>query len=109
MLIAFVLLAISGIVLTVGDLFMKKWVVSNNYVFHYIGLAIYLVGLIFLAHSFKYKNIAVATVISIVINLATLTLVSWLYFKEALTLGQGIGVFLGVLSIVFLELGDTFL
>lgn len=100
----FILLAIGGIILTLGDIFMKKWVSTKSYVFYFIGLAIYLVGLNFLAQSFKFKNIAVASVIFVIFNVVTLSIVSWFYFKETLSTMQIIGIILGITAIIFLEL-----
>jgi len=67
---------------------MKKWVINNNISLFVIGLTIYLIGLIFLVFSFKYKNIAVASTIFVIFNILTLLLVSWFYFKENLNLFQ---------------------
>jgi len=100
----FILLFVGGLVLTIGDIIMKKWVVTNNIFLFLSGLAIYLFGLIFLAFSFKYKNIAVASTIFVIINITTLSIVSWFYFKESLTAFQLIGIMLGISSILFLEL-----
>ncbi len=101
---ATILLLIGGIILTVGDIFMKKWVNTNSYLFYFIGLAIYLIGLNFLAQSFKYKNIAVASVIFVIFNVVTLAIVSWIYFKEALSPLQISGIVIGIISIVVLEI-----
>jgi len=100
----FIILFIGGLVLTMGDIVMKKWVVNNNIPLFITGLAIYLIGLIFLAISFKYKNIAVASTIFVIFNIITLSLVSWFYFKETLTMFQLIGIAFGAISIIFLEL-----
>ena len=100
----FLLLFIGGSVLTVGDIVMKKWVTNNNIFLFVEGLAIYLVGLIFLAYSFKYKNIAVASTIFVVFNIITLSIVSWFYFKETLSTVQLIGIVFGIFSVLFLEL-----
>lgn len=100
----FVLLFIGGSILTIGDIVMKKWVVTNSTILFTIGMVIYLVGLMFLAQSFKYKNIAVASTIFIIFNIVTLSFVSWLYFKETLTPFKMIGISLAIISIIFLEL-----
>lgn len=102
--IAIILLLIGGVILTIGDIFMKKWVNTNSYVFYIVGLAIYLIGLNFLAQSFKFKNIAVASVIFVIFNVVTLSIVSWLYFKETLSMMQIIGIIIGIMSIVILEI-----
>jgi multidrug transporter EmrE-like cation transporter len=102
--LAIILLLIGGIILTVGDILMKKWVTTNSYIFYFIGLAVYLVGLNFLAQSFKFKNIAVASVIFVIFNVVTLSLVSWIYFKETLSPLQIVGICLGIASVIILEL-----
>jgi multidrug transporter EmrE-like cation transporter len=104
--IALILLALGGIVLTAGDIFMKKWVVSNNIYLYIIGMIVYVVGLNFLAQSFKYKNIAVASVIFVLFNIITLSLVSYFYFKEKISGLEMLGMCLGLASIVLLELAE---
>lgn len=99
-----ILLFIGGSILTIGDIVMKKWVLNSATPIFITGMAIYLVGMIFLAHSFKYKNIAAASTIFVIFNIITLSIVSWFYFKETLTPLQLIGIALGISSIVFLEL-----
>jgi len=98
------LIALSGLVLTAGDMAMKKWVGSQSRYWYVIGLVVYLVGLNFLAQSFKYKNIAVASVMVVIFNVVTLSLVSWFYFKERLSLLEIAGIFLGLLVVVVMEL-----
>ena len=101
---ALFLLFLGGVILTAGDILMKKWVGSSSYLFYFLGLGTYLVGLNFLAQSFKYKNIAVASVIFVIFNVVTLSLVSWLYFKETLSPMEITGLVVGLISIVILEL-----
>jgi multidrug transporter EmrE-like cation transporter len=101
--VALILLGIGGLILTIGDIFMKNWVSSSKNIFYVIGLGIYIIGLNFLAFSFKYKNIAVASVIFVLFNVITLALVSWLYFKEPLNTFQIIGIVLGLGAVILLE------
>lgn len=103
---ALLILAMGGIVLTIGDLFMKKWVVTHNNFIYIAGLFIWLLGLVFLAASFKYKNIAVASVIFVLFNIITLLLFSWFYFEEKLSGLEIGGILLGLIAIVLLELAD---
>jgi multidrug transporter EmrE-like cation transporter len=105
-LIALALLAAGGVVLTVGDLFMKEWVTTNKSWIYIVGIIIYIIGLNFLAFSFKYKNIAVATVIFVLINITTLLIFSYFYFHEKLSGLEIAGVLLGIAAIVMLELAD---
>ena len=100
------ILAAGGIVLTAGDIFMKEWVKNDSMVFYVIGILIYLVGMNFLAASFKFKNIGVASLILVLFNIIVLTIVSWLFFKETLSVPQLIGIVMGLVSVTILELAD---
>lgn len=102
--IPIIILLIGGIILTIGDIVMKKWVITNSNYLYIIGLTIYLIGLMFLVQSFKYKNIAAASVMFVIFNVTTLSIVSWLYFKEALTTTQIMGIIMGLIAISILEL-----
>jgi multidrug transporter EmrE-like cation transporter len=102
--IGLILVLIGGLILTVGDVLMKQWSINNSWLTFSIGLLIWTIGLVFLAFSFKTKNIAVASLIFSLSNVIFLTLLSWLYYKEPLTTYQIIGIFLGSGSIIFLEL-----
>jgi multidrug transporter EmrE-like cation transporter len=99
------ILAIGGIILTAGDVVMKKWVNTNSNIFYIIGIAVWIIGLLFLAESFKFKNIAVASLIFNIFNIITLAAVSWLYFKEKLSGLEMAGILLGILAIILLEVG----
>ena len=96
---------VGGLVLTTGDILMKKWVVINNYYFFSSGLFIYLIGLCFLAFSFRYENIAVASILLVLFNVISLSLVSYFYFGEKLNLVQIFAIILGLVAVVILEYG----
>ena len=100
------LLAIGGIILTVGDIMMKKWVVSNSWIVYAVGMIFWIIGLNFLAYSFKFKNIAVASVIFVLFNIVTLLIFSYFYFKEGMSTFEILGMVLGIAAIIFLELGE---
>lgn len=97
------LLFVGGSVLTIGDIVMKKWVQTNAWNVFIGGLAIYLVGLIFCDLSYKYKNVAVASTIFVIFNVITLSIVSWVYFKEPLVPLQLVGIALGIGAILCME------
>lgn len=94
-------LVIGGILLTCGDLFMKSWASGgggkiSNYC---IGVLFWIIGSLFLAWTYKYKNMAVATIIYLFFNVATLVLFSMFYYKEFLTIKQWIGLVLGFIAV----------
>ena len=102
--IAIILLAIGAFIDTIGDIIMKKWVISHNIWLFVFGMFTYLVGLGFLAYSYNYKNIAVASVIFVILNIVMLSIASWFYFGESLSRLQIIGIVVGITSIIILEL-----
>ncbi len=99
-----ILIFLGGLILTAGDFFMKKWVDSNDsYQFIY-GILLYLVSMVILGYSFKFKNIAVASTIMVIFNVVTLMLLSWGFFDEKLSTAQIFGIFFGILAVIFCEL-----
>ncbi len=58
-----------------------------------------------LAHSYKYEDIAVASMLMVIFNILTLTLIGYFFFHENITLYEITGIVLGITSIGFLELG----
>ena len=98
------LLFIGGLILTAGDLVMKKWVVAPHYYLYIIGLVIYVIGMMFLVETYKYENIAIASLIFIFFNITTLLFFSWVYFKEPISLIKIVGLLFGLISIAILEI-----
>ena len=101
---SYFIMFLSGSLLTIGDIAMKKWVVSKYHSFYLFGMLAYFIGLNFLAKSYTFKNLAVATIIINIINVVTLSLVSCFIFKDALSTKQIIGLCLAILAITILEL-----
>ena len=99
-----ILLFIGGLILTLGDILMKKWVILHQMSWYVWGLLLYFIALNFLAQSFRTENIAVASLILILVNVITLSIVNWLYFKEPLNSYQMVGMVLGLASVTLLEL-----
>lgn len=99
------LLFIGGSALTVGDIIFKFWITNNKPSFFVAGIAIYVVGLLFLIQTFKTEHIATASMIFIIFNIVTLALVSAYYFDEHLTNLQLAGVVLAMAAVVIMEFG----
>ncbi len=97
------LLAAGGILLTVGDIILKKWVVNSSWNLYLAGLFVWLIALNALAYSFKFQNIAVASMLIVIFNVATLAVVSAYYFGEPLSNKQLFGLLLGLASVALLE------
>jgi len=98
-----ILILIGSFVITIGDLFFKQWVINSSNWVYACGMTLYLIGAAFLAATFKTQNIAVASVIFILVNAILLSLISWFYFKETLTPLQIFGMVLGLIGVIILE------
>ena len=101
---ALILSLLGGLVMTAGDIFMKKWIGSNLSLFYILGLALYIVGLNFLAQSYRFENIAIASISLIVFNIVSLAIVSWIFFKQPLTTFQIVGLIVALIAVIILEL-----
>lgn len=106
-LIPLVLLFSGAVIDTLGDVIMKSWVESNRRIVFVIGLVVYMAGITLLAKSYRYENIAVASVIFVIFNVVILAIVSWLHFKEPLTPVQIGGILMGIAAVALLEFGKV--
>ena len=98
-------IVLGAVSLTTGDLIFKYWLTYKGGPLYVFGFLFYMFGLVCLVESFKYENIAVASLMLVLFNLLTLTLVSWLYFHEAPSLLASCGLVVGVIALTLLELG----
>ena len=99
-----ILIASCGIFLTAGDILMKAWVEGRGVKQYVIGLIMYIIGVNFLAFSYLYRNIAVATALTNIFNIVILTIISWWWFKDKLTAQEMVGLGVALIAIVILEL-----
>jgi len=97
------LLIIGGLVLTVGDVFIKKWTIDNSLLHFFIGITLWIIALLLLAYTFKFINIVSATFIEILVNIITLVFADYLFFKDPVTRSEIIGILVGFLAIYILK------
>ena len=83
---------------------MKKWMLLNSLPTYLIGMFLYIIGLNFLVYTFKFKEIAVASVIFTIFNVLTLILAGKLFFDETLSPNKIIGIILALIAVIILEL-----
>jgi len=98
------LLFLAGVILTIGDIFMKKWVNANDFYLFIIGIVLYLISMCILGYSFKFKNIAIASTMMVVFNVVTLAIVSWIFYGDKLSTWQIVGISTAMVSVVLCEL-----
>ena len=93
-----------GVILTIGDIILKEWV-DKSYPYLYVtGIILYLISMNLLAHSYRYQNIAIASLSMVIFNVLTLTLVSHFVFHESFNSYQLTGITLGIIAIILLEI-----
>ncbi len=96
-------LIIAGLFLTAGDVLFKHQIHTLSWPVYAGGLAFYLIGLVFLIRTYPTENIAVASALMVIFNIIALTVVSWLWFKEPVTLLQAFGLVLAFGAIALLR------
>lgn len=100
----FYLIILAIVFEVIGDIFFKKWSVDGKNLLFHVGLVIYFIGTIFWAISLKYGYLSKAISVFTVLNLIVVVLVGVLYFREDLSLVNKIGIGLGILSVILIEL-----
>lgn len=94
----------SGVFLTAGDIVMRFFLASHRASLCGGAFVLYMCGIGAMMMSFFGKDIAVASVLAVVVNAVTLLLVNALYFHEPLS-GMGyVGIGVACVAICILEL-----
>jgi len=103
-LVFFLLIGLAVALEIIGDIFFKKWSLENRNLLLMLGLLIYFVGSVFWAVSLRYEYLSKAISVFTVLNLIIVAVIGMVFFKEDLSLVNKIGIGLGVLSVMLVEL-----
>lgn len=97
---------IAGVFLTIGDFTMRVWT-DNTHMWRWyiLGIFIYFISLNLLAQSYRFKNIAIASLIMEIVNLGTYLAISHWKFGDVLSRMEVAGVILGIAAIICFEIG----
>lgn len=87
-----------------ADVLFKKWAMVHHTGLLVTGLIIYFVGTIAWAVSLKYEYLSKAITVFSILNLIIVALVGVFLFKEDLSLINKIGMVLGIVSVVMLQI-----
>lgn len=98
-----VLGAVSGILFTLGDVFLKYWSNKSPSYYLVIGFLFYILAGTVLAFSFKRKEMAVAVAVLICFNLIAVSVLGFTIFKETLGLKEIIGMSLAITAVIVLS------
>lgn len=96
-------IAFSAILFTSGDIVFRFWYQSSSTLFFVVALTLVTIGMFFLAMSFPHQNIAVATVVAVLINITLYLVAAFLIFGDMPTIKEAIGLLLGFVAIYILE------
>ena len=98
------ILIVGGAILTLGDIAAKQWMKTRKKFLYALTLLTYIFGLNFLVISYKFKDIAVASITIEICNIIILSLVSIYLYREKLTGRQWLGIMVGFIALILLEL-----
>ena len=98
------LIAVAVLFEIIADILFKYWSMNSRTVFIVIGLIIYSVGTIIWAYSLKFNNLSKAITIFTVLNLIVIVLIGYYLFKEEVSFTNVIGILLGVISVILVQL-----
>lgn len=87
-----------------ADILFKYWSINARGVFLWGGVALYGIATIIWANSLKFEQLSKAITIFTVVNLIVVILVGVALFNENLSLLNKIGVLLGVISVILVQL-----
>jgi multidrug transporter EmrE-like cation transporter len=100
----FILLGSAVILEVIGDVLFKKYALDSKKTLMIIGLIFYFLGSLLWAISLKYETLSKAGTIFMLANIILIVLVGTLYFNEELSFANKVGIALGALSIILIEL-----
>ena len=100
------LILIAGAVFfeVIADIILKYWSINARPVFVVGGIIIYTTGTIMWAYSLKFGDLSKLVTVFTVLNLVAVVLVGLFLFKEEVSLINMIGMFLGVVSVILVQL-----
>ena len=87
-----------------ADVLFKYWSINSRGALLWSGIALYTIGTVIWAYSLKLEYLSKAITIFTVVNLIAVVVVGAMVFKENLSLVNKVGVLLGILSIILLQI-----
>ena len=100
------LLLIGGAVFfeIIADIILKYWSINPKTIFVVCGIIVYTIGTTMFAYSLRFGDLSKMGTIFTVVNLIVVVLIGLLLFKEQVSLINMIGIFLGVISVILVQL-----
>lgn len=87
-----------------GDIFFKYWAIKDKSIFLISGIIVYLIAIVIFALALKQDSLTKAISLLSIINFIFVLLVGLFFFKEDITLLQGLGIVFGVIGVILIEI-----
>lgn len=101
----FLLLVGGAVVLeAIADVLFKRWSLENRPFLLLLGLAIYFIGTVAWAYSLKHEQLSKAIIVFTVLNVILVLIAGIVLFDEQLSFANKVGVLLGIVSVVLVQL-----
>ena len=88
----------------IGDVLFKYWSINSKGLFIWSGIGVYFIATVIWAYSLKYGFLSKEITIFTVLNLIAVVLVGFFLFKEEVSFINMIGILLGVVSVILVQL-----
>jgi multidrug transporter EmrE-like cation transporter len=88
----------------VADILFKYWSINAKGVLLWSGVTLYAIGTVIWAFSLKYEFLSKAIVVFTVLNLVIVALVGVFLFKENLSSINKIGIILGIIGVILVQI-----
>lgn len=98
------LIGVASALEVIADIFLKKWSIENNIILLVIGLMFYFIGTVFWAISLKHDFLSRAISIFTIFNFCAVVVVGLVVFKEDISLVNKIGIGIGIISVILIEI-----
>ncbi len=99
-----VLIFLAVVFEVVADVSFKFAHLQSRHLWLWLGVGLYTIGTVIWAFSLRYEFLSKAISIFTVLNLIAVILVGVLFFQEQLSLLNKVGVGLGVLAVILMQL-----
>ena len=99
-----IIIFIATLLEVIGDILFKKWSFNGRNIFLLFGIGLYTMGTVVWAYSLKFESLSKAISIFTVLNLIMVVLAGFIFFKESVSLINKVGIILGIVSVMLLEI-----
>lgn len=92
-----------GVLLTVGDITLRAWFVTQTGPGFWLTLVVYAMGLLCMMMSCFGQNIAVAGIVAVLLNSLGYIAISYWWWGDTISAREALGIALGLVAVLVLE------